>query len=310
MHKTLVRSICVTGVLPLLFSLSSCGNPSPQTRSIRYLFSPNSPQGQETLDYQIGATWDKTPVTPDMIEDGNPALRKAALATAKVTVMYATATGFIVGQKNGQVLLATNNHVIEDQDFCDETKVSFEYLGIKRMTCDKVIATNTELDLTLFTVKGADPQTTARLIAAALPISKAAPRKGQNLLTLGYGFAGNAAKKLVVDQSNDCKVFSMDGDVRYIADPDVVNPGKYKTWVFASGCDVSHGDSGSAMIDQGTGEIVGILSTGKVPKNEKIRDANHLKSVFNSNSTEVWSELTYVVPFSKVYELMGDILAD
>ncbi len=311
MPKISVRSVCVSGLLVLaLLPLSSCGN-SSQTRSIRTsAVSLNDSSVDQIKDYQIGATWDKTQVTPELLSKSNPSLQRAAKATAKVTVMFSPATGFVIGEKDGKILMATNHHVIEDQAFCDETKVTFEILKIRGLSCDKVIVTDTTLDLTLFTVKGVNTADKAKLLDVALPISKKTPQKGQNLLTVGYGFAGNDDGRLMVDQGNDCKTFSKDGDVRFLADPDTVNPGPYKTWVFATGCDVSHGDSGSALVDRTTGEVVGLLSTGKIPKIEMVRSPEYLKTMFDTDNDNVWTELTYVVPFAKIVESHGDPLSE
>lgn len=300
----------VTPLLALFFLVSSCGQ-TTQTQSLRTpAFRLNQSDENAIFDYQIGPTWDKAEVTTSLLSDQNPVLLKTAQATAKLTVMFSTGTGFVVGENNGQVMLATNHHVIEDQKFCDETKVAFEILNIKRVRCDKVIVTNTELDLTIFTIKGLSPEAKDKLLATALPLTKVGPQKGQNLLTLGYGFAGNDNGKLMVDQGDDCKTYSKDDEMRYMADPDVVNPGPYKTWLFAAGCDVSHGDSGSAVVDRNTGEVVGILSTGKIPKIARVRSAEFLQKIFNGSTEEVWSELTYVVPFSKIMETHGSVLTN
>jgi V8-like Glu-specific endopeptidase len=311
MQRKMVCSLRV--ITPLLSFLSltfSCGK-ATQTHSLRAPALNLSESDDNTiLDYQIGPTWDKAEVTERLLTDENPALLKTAQATAKLTVMFSTGTGFVGGEKDGQVMLATNHHVIEDQKFCDETKVAFEILNLRRLQCDKVIVTDTELDLTLFTVKGLSGDAKERLIATAPPLSKLEPKKGQNLLTLGYGFAGNDAGKLMIDQGDDCKTYSNDGEMRYMADPDVVNPGPYKTWLFAAGCDVSHGDSGSAVLDRDTGEVVGILSTGKIPKIASVRSRDFLQRIFDSNTEDVWSELTYVVPFSKILESYNSVLSE
>ena len=303
MQRKMICSLRVVSPLLALISLiSSCGK-STQTQSLRTpAFRLNQSDENTIFDYQIGPTWDKAEVTLNLLSDQNPVLLKTAQATAKLTVMFSTGTGFVVGEKNGQVMLATNHHVIEDQKFCDETKVAFEILDIKRVRCDKVIVTNTDLDLTIFTIKGLTADATSKLLATALPLSKGGPQKGQNLLTLGYGFAGNDSGKLMVDQGDDCKIYSKDDEMRYMADPDVVNPGPYKTWLFAAGCDVSHGDSGSAVVDRNTGEVIGILSTGKIPKVAKVRSAEFLQKIFSGSTEDVWTELTYVVPFSKILE--------
>lgn len=307
MQRNLASSLSIT-----LLSLSfySCGKPtyhhSLRTAALQFGESEPNP----ILDYQIGPTWDKSEVTRDLLTVSNSALVRTAQATAKLTVMFSTSTGFVVGHQDDQVMLATNHHVIQSQKFCDETKVAFDVLNIKRLHCDKVILTDTELDLTLFTIKGLSEQDHKKLLAVALPLSKQDPQKGQNLITIGYGFAANKESRLMVDQGPDCKTYSSDNEIRFMSDPDVLNPGPNKTWVFAVGCDVSHGDSGSAVVDTKTGKVVGLISTGKIPKTADVRSSDFLRKIFTDDLEAVWSELTYVVPFSKIVQKVDIVSGD
>ena len=205
--------------------------------------------------------------------------------------------------------MATNHHVIEDQSACNQARLTFALLGISSGRCDKVLATTTDLDLTIFSVKGLAAEEIQEILAVSQTFANVLPKKGAMLLTIGYGSAGNPGQRsLMATQDSDCKTFSEDGDIRFLADPDQLNPGPYKSWMFASGCDVSHGDSGSAFVDRTSGEIVGIVSTGKIPKNEKVRDAAYLRNIFDTSSEDVWSELTYVVPASKITEFLADVM--
>lgn len=299
MRRNLASSLSIITAL-LSLSFYSCGKPTHNHSLRTPALQLNESETAPILDYQIGPTWEKSEVTQDLLTVSNSALVRTARATAKLTVMFSTSTGFVVGHKGDQVMLATNHHVIESQKFCDETKVAFEILNIKRLHCDKVILTDTELDLTLFTIKGLSDKDYEKLRAVALPLSKQDPRKGQDLITIGYGFAANKENRLMIDQGPDCKTYSADKEIRLMADPDILNPGPYKTWVFAVGCDVSHGDSGSAVVDRMTGEVVGLISTGKIPKIADVRSAEFLRKIFTDDREEVWTELTYVVPFSKI----------
>lgn len=308
MRRNLTSSLSsITTLLSLSFY--SCGKPTYYQSLRTAALNLNESETTSILDYQIGPTWDKSEVTKDLLTTSNSTLVRTAQATARLTVMFSTSTGFVVGHKDDQVMLATNHHVIQSQKFCDETKVAFEILNIKRLHCDKVILTDTELDLTLFTIKGLTEKDREKLLAVALPLSKHDPRKGQNLITIGYGFAENKNRRLMVDQGPDCKTYSADNDIRFMADPDILNPGPYKTWVFAVGCDVSHGDSGSAVVERSTGEVVGILSTGKIPKIARVRSSDFLKKIHEGSTEEVWTELTYVVPFSKILDSYGNLIS-
>lgn len=292
--------------ISLVSLTTACGLSTKENRSLRQLPDSKLATLSSTLDYQIGPTWGKQIVTQESLENQSPAFQRAAKATARVRLGFGGATGFVIGERDGQPLLATNHHVIGADSACSSAKISFEMLGITNLRCDKIITTNTDLDLTIFTVSGATEDQKKTLKTVARSFEEGESRKGMKLLTIGYGVAANSGQKnLMSGQDDDCKVFSPDGEVRFMADPDEFNPGPYKTWMFATGCDVSHGDSGSAIVDRETGAVVGILSTGKIPKNSVVREQSYLSKIFDESSEDVWKELTYAVPASKIKELVG-----
>lgn len=291
--------------LVAVVSLVSCGNVKKSSSIRNYQFGTNGVAS--IADYQIGTQWGKSLVTQEIINSESPVFKRMALATGKVTVGFGSATAFVIGEKDGKVLMATNHHVIEDQNGCSQTKITFEFLGLMGLPCDVVVSTSTDLDLTIFTLKNVTAAGKVKLLEVAKSFSTDLPRKGQKLLTIGYGVAANPSGKLMSGQDSDCMTFSPDGEIRFMADPDEFNPGPYKTWMFATGCDVSHGDSGSAIVDSETGDVVGILSTGKIPKNVRVRDAAYLSGIYDSSSEDVWKELSYMVPASKIMELTTDL---
>lgn len=298
-----------TLAISVILATSACGISSRDSRSLRQLPDSRLSAFSGVLDYQIGPTWGKTIVTQESLQTQSPAFQRAAKATARVRLGFGGATAFVIGERNGQVLMATNHHVIEDDNGCSAAKISFEMLNISGLKCDKIINTNTDLDLTIFTLSGPTAEQKQTLLSVAKSFDTAETRKGTKLLTIGYGVAGNSGQKnLMSGQDDDCKTYSPDGEVRFMADPDEYNPGPFKTWMFATGCDVSHGDSGSALVDRETGEVVGILSTGKIPKNSVVREQSFLSKIFTESSEDVWKELTYAVPASKIRELVGDDL--
>ena len=298
-----------TLAISVISLVSGCGISHKDSRSLRRMPDSRLSALAGVLDYQIGPSWGKTIVTQDSLQSQSPAFQRAAKATARVRLGFGGATAFVIGEKNGQVILATNHHVIGEDSDCSGAKISFEMLNISNLKCDKIINTNTDLDLTIFTVTGASAEQKETLMAVAKTFDDGETQKGTKLLTIGYGVAGNSGQKnLMSGQDEDCKTYSADGEVRYMADPDEFNPGPYKTWMFATGCDVSHGDSGSAIVDRETGNVVGILSTGKIPKNAVVREQSYLSKIFSESSEDVWKELTYAVPASKIRELVGDDL--
>ena len=95
-----------------------------------------------------------------------------------------------------------------------------------------------------------------------------------------------------------------------MADPDEFNPAGYKAWSFAHACDISHGDSGSAMIDRKNGDVVGIVWTGKIPKSAMVQSSANLQKIFTGSTPAVWKELSYAVPAVKIKEVLKKYASD
>src|SRR5690606_2483014 len=94
---------------------------------------------------------------------------------------------------------------------------------------------------------------------------------------------------------------------RFMADPDTINPGPYRAWSFAHGCDISHGDSGSAFFSRESGEMIGIVWTAATPKDPLIRTRDYLDSLRPTDEA-IWTKLGYTVPALKIGEFLKSIL--
>lgn len=251
-----------------------------------------------TDDYRLGDTWGKVPVTD--VSRESPAFRRAALATAKV----GGATGFFLGKFEGVYVMATNHHVYPRS--CVGSRVKFPLLNVEA-TCEQFYGSWPEIDLALFAVRFNNAADANKMMEVAANFQfHEDVQLGQRLLTIGFGVAGNSMRQEMANQDSDCYVFSGTGEYRLMADPDDYNPGSYRAWSFANGCDVSHGDSGSAMVDRASGKVVGIIWTGKIPKNENVQNSSYLDRLFSAQTQEIWTELSYAVPAKK----MGDFLQD
>ena len=255
-----------------------------------------------TQDYRIGDEWGKMPVTKDALQSGSAVFQRAAKATA----YYGSATAFYLGKFNGRHIMATNYHVSGSR--C-KGSVRF-YFSQKSFPCVAVYGSWKEVDLALFSIQ-VPPADEAALLELGRNFAYDSPiYPGQELLTVGFGVAGNPRQQqLMANQDSDCKVFSDIGDFRLITDPDEVNPGGYSAWSFANGCDVSHGDSGSAFIDRKTGDVLGLVWTGKIPKSKKVGSSAYLDGVFRGRGPEIWTELTFSVPAAKIREHIRKVLA-
>jgi hypothetical protein len=302
-----MKFTCIISLLSLA-ALSACGD-GKRSKSIRDISDSTLNSLRAIQDYQIGPEWGKKATTREALSNETAVVQRASKATVRVRLTMGGATGFVIGERDGKVLFATNHHVIQGQDSCNGATITFEMLNLPSYRCAEVVKTSTDLDLTIFTVKGITDSDRPAILAVAKSFVNDTPMKGQQLVTVGYGTAGNPGQRsLMIGKDSDCKTYSPDSEMRYMADPDTYNPGPYKTWMFATGCDVSHGDSGSAMVDLESGEVVGIISTGKIPKDAIVRDGSFLSRIYDQSSEEVWQELSYSVPASKIVEVMGDIL--
>jgi hypothetical protein len=255
-----------------------------------------------TDDYRIGDEWGKRPVTLESLQSARPAFRRAALATARV----GGATGFYLGTFHGAHVMATNHHVFSYERACLGGRIRFPLLGVEGI-CEKFLGTWSDVDLALFTIRVSDADAAKLESVAANFLFGEDVRAGQNLLTIGFGVAGNSSRQAMANEDSDCYVFSDAGDYHFMADPDRWNPGSYRAWSFALGCDVSHGDSGSAIVDRESGSVVGIIWTGNIPKSPAAQSSQGLNEMFRNRSEGIWTELSYAVPAKKIGEYLRSI---
>lgn len=255
-----------------------------------------------TEDYRLGDEWGKRPVTADSLKEARPAFKRAALATAKT----GGATGFYLGKFAGSHVMATNHHVFPSS--CVGRAIRFPLLGLS-VTCEKFLGSWPEIDLALFTIKVAGASDAEKLEAVGANFQfREELEAGRKLLTIGFGVAGNFGGQLMANEDSDCYVFSKQGDYRLMADPDRWNPGTYRAWSFAMGCDASHGDSGSAIVDRESGKVVGIIWTGRIPKSRDVQSSQKLKEIFTTGNEMIWEELSYAVPATKIKAVLDRVL--
>ncbi|MCB0350782.1 MAG: trypsin-like peptidase domain-containing protein [Bdellovibrionales bacterium] len=257
--------------------------------------------------YQIGDEWGKKPVTDqDMRSDVHFA--RMATATARVR---GGGTGFYLGEFNGRFVVATNHHVCPSAMQCSgQDAIDFPILGFKSKIIE-FYGSWPEIDLSLFAIEVNDANMVNELNSISSPfafhndLQHAAP-----LVTIGFGIANNYARQLVANRDSDCVVFSADAEYRLMADPDDLNPGEYKAWSFANGCDVSHGDSGSAMMDRASGSVVGIIWTGRIPKSRKVQSSAYLAELLKTPNEDIWKELSYGVPAVHMFQYLNAQVAN
>ena len=251
--------------------------------------------------YQIGSEWGKKPFSEERADEIEDGYHRAALAAARV----GGATGFVLGEFGGAIVVATNHHVLPHR--CPRGDIRFPLLKISGR-CELFLGTWKEVDLSLVTIqlqrRGSDRE---KLLEQARNFDFDNDLyAGQELVTAGFGVANNPFSRLMVNSDSDCVVLSETNDFRKMPDPDALNPGPDEVWSFANGCDVSHGDSGSAMVDRSTGKVVGIIWTGKIPKESRIQDSEYVQGLLGSGSEEIWTQLSYGAPAAKILPLLEE----
>ncbi len=260
--------------------------------------------GAGNLTYRVGSEWGKFLVTTEGMERESAAFRRAAMATARV----GGATGFLLGEFAGEWVVATNHHVCPSAWSCLGKEIRFPFLDVAA-SVQTFIGTWPNIDLALFTLKVSSPSDLERLRAVAKNFQWHAEfERAKKLLSIGFGIADNPGRQMVAVQDSDCEVFSDRNEFRLMGDPDALNPADYEAWSFSHGCDVSHGDSGSAMVDRESGDLMGIVWTGKIPKASKVQDSAYLAGLLTHPTEEIWTELNYGVPAQKMAEYLEEQL--
>jgi len=304
----MIRNHLVIAVIAL--GATACGSGSSRYSSLRDFrevikLDILDSGGYPVSNYQIGPEWGRFDINDAVMNTATPQFQRLVKATAAI----GSATGYYLGTHNGIHVLATNNHVIPTDGSCFMTTISF-WFGDNFVTdsayCRRVIATWKDVDFSLVEIRFMDEVPADRMVGRGVNIRFDAPiQKGRELMMAGFGVAGvTRYQQFRGTWDADCKVYSRDNEFRFMSDPDQVNPGEGKVWLFSLGCDISHGDSGSAIASRDNGDIIGIISTGRIPKNPKVRDAAYLEQIFSSDSEDVWGELGYAVPAVKIGEYM------
>ncbi len=249
-------------------------------------------------DYILGEQWNRIKINKNHIKKSKY-LRRITSGIG----YFLEGTSFYLGIHQGKHILATNYHICPNQEECLNKKVYFPSQR-KKAIVKEFIGSWPEIELSLLIIdpKGFDLK---KLKRSAYPLSFQTIKKGLPLFTLGYGKAFNKKQRLAFDSSRWCKVFSKTNQFILFQDPDEFNPAPYRTWSYATGCEVSHGDSGSPVFVRRTTKLIGIIWTMRAPKSKFFKKEDNIKAVFRSeNHPEIWKQLSYVVPTIKMRDFL------
>lgn len=254
-------------------------------------------------DYQIGDEWGKKSLDPQRMSEPGSAYAR----TVQATGFFNSATAFYLGRFAGEHVMATNHHVLPSNSECIGKTVNFTYRK-KKYRCRAMIGSWPEIDLALFTIEGGESANQDLTPFARNFDFTSAVSSNMPLLTVGFGIADNPGRQMMVNENKDCRVISGQNEFRLMADPDRYNPAEYKAWSFSTGCSVSHGDSGSPLVNRTNGAVIGLLWTGAIPKESRVQSSAFLATMQSRGDEDIWTLLTYVVPAIKIKETLSGLL--
>ncbi|WP_413581877.1 trypsin-like peptidase domain-containing protein [Bdellovibrio sp. HCB288] len=281
---------------------------------------------KEVALYQKGDEWSVVDITEQDLQ--NPIVKKAYDATVQV----GAASGIYLGKFNGKHIVATNSHAVGGPKDCKQFPPKVVFGADTWTDTTACVGAWPEIELALLVVKpydinGWDEEQDEPGPAEYDRGDKAVAGRASNfafskipefqtpLINVGFGIAGDASPdrgsplkistpRMTAD--DDCRVLSQTGDARLLYDPDTINPLKYSAWSIAIACDISHGSSGSLMMNRGTGEVVAIGWTGTWPKaGQQHITSREIDEISRSNSPELWSRVNYAVPAFKIKEFLS-----
>lgn len=249
--------------------------------------------------YYIGKSWSKRPF-PQKQSNTN-LLKELKDNIIAVTDGMNKATASYMGRTaSGLHLVLTNMHVIDDFNACQgvmkNAPFHFEQPMGASYYCERELMRFPEVDLSIISL-------------AALPSDPILNQKkglslaqnftfidSQRFLTAGFGIYKNEGRKLVIDDSDECRLISEPGNFHQMNG----DSGKAKIWSMAVACDISIGDSGSPLIDKESGKIVGLMWSGVYPKFKDRSSFESIEKIIDSSPELVWKSYNYAVPVTEI----------
>ncbi len=271
---------------------------------------------------QIGDEYSKTPWREALERSDLPFIADHIYNTVLINTPaprgVGRGTGFYIGRHQGRHLFLTNAHVMTTHE-CRGSIITFLKANRSqgRVECEKVLVSlfnREESDVTLFTVKENQMKDfAAQGLELDLDFS---PRAGQMLMQYGFGvrsvnrfrdsdqaqraFTGNA------NLDSDCAVISPTAVLQTV--PDMA--GKLVHHNISIGCDVTGGDSGSAIVDRETGRVVALLwASGINPRDrDRIRSRDLWSHVIGSEDPRIWKNFAFAISMKELRKVLEPYL--
>lgn len=308
LDKSLSSILKGLALLTLVVAISACGGGQSED-------SIHNPVGQETdqkqLDlnasYQIGPNWGAQKIDAQYLRKRNDFLTtKMALATVRITTPWAKGTGFFLGRFNDRYLIGTSAHLLKNIPMCFAIPLyaHFEIQG-KSFRCKNIIGIWPEIDFALFSIRdvfekkdeSSEPE---GFLAQINPLEfdfKDPLEHTTALSTMGFGIHKNEQEELTLKEDQDCMIYSPSGVLAKVSKANQEKDQPQAMTAFAMGCDISPGDSGSAVINRESRKAIGIVWATSSPKPEKLKTDLYLNALLNGeeDSNDIWRFFSYAV---------------
>lgn len=255
----------------------------------------NSQEADETPSTRSIGKWERKSInTSDKNID--PVTKSIAETTAFISHSNGTGTGIYIGQIGEFHLLLTSAHVIMNQKkfLCKDT-LSIT-INSKRAICNRVITYQKNNDLVILEISFLDPPGPN----TSLLRFKTSFSKEELLINVGYATENSALTGLTSNSDEYCRVFS--NQIKQLSVK------KNSVWSMAIGCDSSPGNSGSAIVNRDSGEILGIIWGVGQSKERELKNKFFIDHLNISTDDSIWKFLTYATPSLKIQQqLIKDI---
>ncbi len=298
---------------PLLFmGLAACGG--SQSDSIHNPVELEKKQEVEAgfTPYQIGPTWDAKIVTSSYLRQRNDYLTsKIALSTLKISTPWASGTGFFLGLVNNQFLVATSAHVLKNIPSCMALPVHGIFsLQNKSFRCRNIIGIWHDIDLAIFTIKENRGEDFLGKINPLQFDFEDPYNHGTALTSIGYGSFNNPDGHPTLKESRDCMIYSPSGQFARVkrTDSEANKVVAQEITAFATGCDISPGDSGSAIVNTQSQRVIGVMWATSSPKPVKVMTDDYLDRLIQGqeDSNDVWKYMSYGVSARTIKQRLLD----
>lgn len=253
---------------------------------------------------QVGEEWSR--VHFDGRLTTTEALNKAIIATARIDIAPLTGssasqrgTSFYIGKFGEYHLMLTNYHVMSTREQCAKAAAIFQYSG-KRYKCRKIIKSFPEMEATFFAIHVPD-KNDAELSGKELRFDFLNEYKpGHKIVVAGHGTHNNSSNRLTYENSSTCIVATTTYQSVQLSIKSKNDNKVYSAFSFAHACEISHGDSGAALVSESTQKVIGLNWATSTAKHPDLLRSSTLFDWIESNDFRIWNSLSYGVSTTNI----------